>query len=396
MLFFEKNATGLKQKLLLEALGRCKFGSLFMTLPTGEKFHFQGDQPGSSSDLIVKDIRCLDQFIRHGDIGLGETYMQGMWETSDLPNLLTFFLENIEAIEEYIHGKKWIQFFLSFSKILTKNSRKGSKRNIVCHYDLGNDFYGLWLDPSMTYSSALYEGTEKSLETAQQDKYQRILGQIPSHTDRVLEIGCGWGGFLENAGRQGLSVDGITLSPSQKAHTHDRIAHQKFQKQVNVQIRDYRDVREKYDSIVSIEMFEAVGESYWPGYFQTLKSALTEKGRAIIQTITIKDDVFSGYKNRTDFIQKHIFPGGMLPSKQIFKDLAVDCGLKVSDAFSFGSCYHRTLKAWLENFDRSYQKVRGHGFDDEFIRKWRFYLAYCMAGFKTGQTDVVQYSLDHS
>lgn len=381
--------------LLLKALEQIKYGSLRFALPSGEIYNFKGDLPGYDADMKVNDMSCLGQFISHGDIGLGETYMKGLWDTDDLPSTLSFFVQNIEAIEEMIHGKKLIQFLLWFGKLFSANTRRGSKKNIYKHYDLGNDFYKFWLDESMTYSSALYNGIDKDLTIAQGDKYSRILQQLPENSQNILEIGCGWGGFAEQAGISGLNVDAITISKSQADFAKKRMKEAKLAKNVSIKIQDYRDVRKQYDSIVSIEMFEAVGREYWNRYFSTLKRSLSEKGKAVIQTITIGDDVFEGYKNRTDFIQKHIFPGGMLSSNKVFNELATKFNLNISDSYSFGSCYAKTLSKWLDNFEQAKGKVKSLGFDEEFMRKWSFYLSYCIAGFVHQRTDVVQYTLEH-
>ena len=324
-------------KLLLKAFEKIHYGSLRFTIPSGEIYHFKGDLPGYEADMKINDMSCLSQFISHGDVGLGETYMKGLWDTDDLPSLLSFFVQNIEAIEEIVHGKKIIQFLFWFGKLSSANTRRGSKKNIYKHYDLGNDFYKLWLDESMTYSSALYNGIDKDLTVAQCDKYTRILNQLPENCQNILEIGCGWGGFSKQAGISGLNVDAITISKSQAIFAQNRMQEENLEKNVSIIIQDYRDVRKQYDSIVSIEMFEAVGRKYWNRYFSTLKHSLSEKGKAVIQTITIDDDVYEGYKNRSDFIQKHIFPGGMLPSHKVFNELATKFGFNISNHYSFGS-----------------------------------------------------------
>ncbi|MBX9697226.1 MAG: cyclopropane-fatty-acyl-phospholipid synthase family protein [Alphaproteobacteria bacterium] len=384
-----------KKKFFLDALHQSQFGTLRLTLPGREVYVIKGREPGLEADMVLYDLRCIDALLQLGDIGLGETYMKGLWATSDLPKLLTFFVQNIEAIEKIIHGKRWIQFLMASTKWFTKNSRRGSKKNIFKHYDLGNDFYSLWLDNSLTYSSALFENQEKNLEQAQLDKYDRILNELNVGSGKILEIGCGWGGFSEIAGKRGHQVEAITISKAQAEYAIKRMKDQGLDNHVKVQICDYRDVQGEYDGIVSIEMFEAVGAQYWGLYFDTLHRSLKKAGRAIIQTITISDHAFEGYKSQTDFIQKHIFPGGILPSNSIFNDLSTRFGFNVSEKFSFGSCYAQTLTHWLQKFDEMKLKIERLGFDDEFIRKWRFYLSYCIAGFATGRTDVVQYTLEH-
>lgn len=383
----------LELKILMEALKKIKYGSLKLTMPNKEEYLFQGNELGLDVNLHIKDTACVDAILKQGDIGLGETYMNDQWTTSDLPNLLTFFVQNMTAIESLIHGNRFFQFLWNISKFFNKNSKSGSKKNIIKHYDLGNDFYSLWLDHSMTYSSGIFPSSDTSIDTAQEKKYERILAKLPKETKNILEIGCGWGGFAEKAAQHGYHVTGITLSPSQEQYAKTRLEKKKLSSQTNIKICDYRDMKEQFDSIASIEMFEAVGQEYWETYFETLKRCLKPKGKAVIQTITIHEDVFEGYKKRVDFIQKHIFPGGVLPSKKIFKDLAIKFGFNVEESFEFGESYSQTLHQWLESFDAVTEELKKLGFQKIFIRKWRFYFAYCIAGFKTGQTDVVQFTL---
>lgn len=385
----------LKWSAFFKSLEVCPYGSLDLKFPDGQMMSFRGDQQGRKADMQIHDKACLDAFISQGDIGLGETYMAGLWETSNLEDLLVYFVENQKAIEDFFHGNKISQFFFALQKLFKKNNRKRSKKNIEEHYDLGNDFYQTWLDPSMTYSSALFADPDCSLEQAQHHKYERIFNQLPCQTQNILEIGCGWGGFLEVAGKKGASIEALTLSPSQAAYAEKRAQQQGLSDHVRIHLKDYRDVSTQYDSIVSIEMMEAVGAQYWSTYFAALKKGLKEGGKAVIQTITIDDALFESYLKRTDFIQKHVFPGGVLPSHKIFNDLARKKGLRVEDAFNFGSCYAKTLRLWLERFDQNDKKIKNIGFSDVFIRKWRFYLSYCVAGFSTKQTDVFQFTLGH-
>ena len=394
MSIISNHTTAWKKKLFLDALYQSQFGTLKLVLPNGETHLIKGTQPGLDVDMTIYDLRCIDALVQSGDIGLGETYMKGLWTTSDLPSLLTFFVQNIDAIEEIIHGKRWLQFLMASTKWISRNSKRGSKRNIFKHYDLGNDFYSLWLDESLTYSSALFESQEKSLEQAQHDKYNRIVRELNLKEGKLLEIGCGWGGFSEIAGGQGYHLDALTISKAQAHFARQRMHNKGLDQTVHVKICDYRDIQGAYDGIVSIEMFEAVGAQYWNVYFETLRRSLKKAGRAVIQTITISDHVFDTYRRQTDFIQKHIFPGGILPSKSIFNDLSTRFGFTVKEVFSFGPCYVRTLTHWLHKFDAVRGNIERLGFDDEFIRKWRFYLSYCIAGFATHRTDVVQYTLE--
>jgi cyclopropane-fatty-acyl-phospholipid synthase len=282
-----------------------------------------------------------------------------------------------------------------FKHWLNANSKRKAKRNIVAHYDLGNDFYRLWLDPTMTYSSALFGGDfTQPLARAQQAKYERMLAELALPPGaHILEIGCGWGGFAEVAARAGYRVTGLSLSDAQTAYARERIARAGLADRVTLAVRDYRDERGTYDGVASIEMFEAVGEKYWPAYFSTLRRCLAPGGRACVQTITIADERFERYRTQSDFIQQYIFPGGMLASPSRFVAHAAQAGLDVVQTQMFGRHYAATLGRWLEAFDASAGAVRGQGFDEKFIRCWRFYLAYCIAGFASGSTDVAQYTL---
>jgi cyclopropane-fatty-acyl-phospholipid synthase len=282
-----------------------------------------------------------------------------------------------------------------FKHWLNANSRRNAKRNIVAHYDLGNDFYRLWLDPTMTYSSALFGGDfAQPLADAQQAKYERILAELALPPGaHILEIGCGWGGFAEVAARAGYRVTGLSLSDAQTAYARERIARAGLAERVTLSVRDYRDERGTYDGVASIEMFEAVGEKYWPAYFSTLRRCLAPGGRACVQTITIADDRFERYRTQSDFIQQYIFPGGMLASPSRFVAHAAQAGLDVVQTHLFGRDYAATLGLWLDAFDANADAVRAQGFDEKFIRCWRFYLAYCIAGFASGSTDVAQYTL---
>ncbi len=275
---------------------------------------------------------------------------------------------------------------------LNRNSRAGSKRNIMSHYDLGNDFYALWLDDTMSYSAAIYRSVDDgSLAAAQDAKYRRILRRLhASPGQSVLEIGCGWGGFAELAVAEGLALTGLTLSPAQLEWAQKRVP------QADLRLQDYRDTRETYDHIVSIEMFEAVGERWWPSYFQTIAGALKPQGNAVVQSITIRDDLFADYRKGTDFIQQYVFPGGMLPSRSAFRAAAARQGLAVHNEYAFGLDYARTLAAWRSAFEANWPQIAQLGFDETFRRLWRMYLAYCEAGFRSGSIDVVQFELSHA
>ena len=301
-----------KYNLLWSALDNIKYGSLSITLPNGQIKKFNSNQPGFEADLIVKNLEAIDLSIHGGDVGFGESYIMGFWSSNNLPDLLSFFTHNSESLEHYFHAKRWQSIWLFFTTLFNKNSKKGSKKNIEFHYDLGNDFYQLWLDKSMTYSSALFAGKNISLNKAQLNKYNNIISKLSGKT--ILEIGCGWGSFACEAIKNNFQVTGLTLSKKQQEYIQSNIIKDN-NNDFEVKLQDYRDEKGTYDNIVSIEMFEAVGKEYWQTYFNILKKCLKKGGTAILQIITIDENVFIDYKNRVDFIQKHIFPGGALPTK---------------------------------------------------------------------------------
>lgn len=376
----------------LKNLDNLEYGRFELVMPDGKKRIFEGKNPGTVSSLSLHDWKVVANLATHGDIGFAEDYKAGLWETASLPNLLTCAMENDHVIEKYIFGHGGMQFVNRFLQLLRLNTVRGSRRNISAHYDLGNDFYALWLDPSMTYSSAIYHNGAETLQAAQMNKYDRIIDRLDMRSGTILEVGCGWGGFADRAlQRHDYDVKGITLSHKQQA-----FAVQKLAGRANIALEDYRHQTGKYDSIVSIEMFEAVGMEYWHTYFSKLKDLLHSKGRAVIQTITIDDNRFDKYRQSGDFIRSYIFPGGLLPSPSRFQSAAATCGLLMTDRYDFGQDYARTLSVWLENFDNKRADVRALGYDDGFIRMWRFYLAACIAAFKTGRTDVMQVELQHA
>lgn len=372
-----------------EALSDIKYGALEIELPNGEIKNFSSKNNQLKAHFRIKDLAMVDECLISGDIGLGETYIKNMWESRNLPELLLFFVLNSEVLEKFFHAHKIKMFLLYLQAIFRKNTHSGSKKNIQFHYDLGNDFYQLWLDKTMTYSSAIFEGQDLDLKDAQKNKYQRILTKLSSGKN-ILEIGCGWGGFASEAVSKGYNVTGLTLSKEQEKYSNELGL-----KSFKTKLQDYRKEKNKYDNIVSIEMFEAVGKEYWNTYFQTIKKCLNESGRAVVQTIVIDEKVYKSYRNRVDFIQKYIFPGGFLPSKSEFIRLAEANGLEVVESFEFGFDYQKTLLKWLENFNQAHKKVMDLGFDEEFIRKWQFYLAYCAAGFGSKRTSVVQFVLNN-
>jgi cyclopropane-fatty-acyl-phospholipid synthase len=381
-------------RVILKLLANLKHGALALRTPDGLVRHYGvGSVPVA---LELKNWNLFTAALRSGDIGFAESYIAGDWATSDLAGLIELLVRNRAAIEALVYGSWWGSLAYRIRHLLNRNSKSGSRKNIHAHYDIGNPFYQLWLDPSMTYSSALFtEAAGGNLELAQAAKYRRILDQLElAPGARVLEIGCGWGGFAEMAARgAGAFVTGLTLSTEQLAYARERIEGAGLAAQVDMQLCDYRDSAGQYDAIASIEMFEAVGESYWPSYFECISRSLKPGGRACVQTIVIADELFERYRKGTDFIQQFIFPGGMLPSPSRFARLAAQHGLKVVDQFCFGIDYADTLVAWRKAFHARLDAVRALGFDERFILTWEFYLCYCEAAFRARNTDVMHFTL---
>jgi cyclopropane-fatty-acyl-phospholipid synthase len=388
----------LAARMVLAAAARLEVGALTFALPDGREHRFEGHQAGPDTTIHIRNWRLFARLVRGGDMALAEAYMDGWFDTPDLPALLTLGALNQAALERAFQATWLRRAVWRLLHVRRHNSRRGSARNIRAHYDLGNDFYGLWLDRSMTYSSALYsKNQEQTLEQAQEAKYVRILDRLGVRQgDSILEIGCGWGGFAELAARRGARVHGITISREQLDYGRARLERQDLARDAKLEFRDYRDVQGQYDHIVSVEMIEAVGEKYWPRYFDAVARHLRPGGKALIQAITIADHAFEHYRRGTDFIQRYIFPGGMLLSRQKLAEQARAAGLKLADVYGFGHDYARTLAAWLERFDKVSDRVRQNGFDERFLRMWRYYLAYCIAGFSTGRTDVLQAELVHA
>ena len=369
--------------------------ALELTLPNGETV-LAGPADGAEPVAIrVRSWRSLQRLVTAGDIGFAEGYMAGEWDTPDLARLLTVLADNFDGLDRLGLGGRLANLAHLVLKRFRRNTVKGSRKNIHAHYDLGNDFYEAWLDPSMTYSAALYGGPGETLEAAQARKYAalaRDIGLQPGHT--VLEIGCGWGGFAEFAAREvGARVTGLTISAAQHAYASHRIQAAGLSDKVDIRFCDYREAEGSFDRVVSIEMFEAVGERYWPTFFDRLHARLTPGGRAGLQIITNRDDLFEQYRSRVDFIQKHIFPGGMLPSETRLRREVERAGFDWSEPRRFGRDYAQTLHQWDQRFQDAWPALRQQGFDERFRRLWRFYLAYCQAGFATDRTDVLQVAL---
>lgn len=380
----------------LEQLKHLQVGELLVTTPESDLLHFRGPEPGPSAHIVVRDWKAVNAAVRSGDIGIAEAYRDGLVQIDDVTAFLELFVRNVDALEKLVYGGWLGRIFYWMTHLLRPNTRSGSRKNIHAHYDLGNDFYRLWLDKNMTYSSALFDGDHsQSLASAQDAKYERILAVLdPQPGQRILEIGCGWGGFAEYAARtRGVQVHGITVSQAQLSYARERMQKQGLGNLVELTFTDYRDVTGSYDYVVSIEMFEAVGERYWSTYVKALHDRLKCGGRAVVQTITIADDAYEAYRRTSDFIRQYIFPGGMLPCPAKFVELTAAANLATLGSHAFGLDYAETLKRWRHSFNATEKEVDGMRFDHAFRQIWRFYLCYCEAGFRTGRTDVMQIEL---
>ncbi|MRW88601.1 methyltransferase domain-containing protein [Duganella sp. FT80W] len=383
-------------RLFLALLGRIGHGHLELLTPDHTRMVFGDAHAGPGATLQVHDWRACERILRAGDIGFAEAYGAGWVDSPDLVALLRLALRNESTLDRMVFGGVLARCWYRLRHWLRRNSRDGSRRNIHAHYDIGNEFYRLWLDPSWTYSSALFDGDyTQSLQRAQERKYQRVIEALGLRLgDRVLEIGCGWGGFAEHAARQGIRVHGLTISPSQLEIGRQRIAAAQLEPLVKLELRDYRDLQGSYDAIVSIEMFEAVGERYWPQYFDTVAARLKPGGKALVQSITIGEQFFPRYRSGSDFIQQYIFPGGMLPSVERFEAGAARAGLQCTDRLAFGHDYAETLQRWRSAYHAARVQVTAQGFDAHFQRIWDLYFAYCEAAFDEERTDVVQFRLE--
>lgn len=383
-------------RLVLDMASGLRGGTVMFCLPDGDVV--ECGQGAPSLNCVIHDENVFERVLAHGDIGFAEGYMAGEWDSDSLGDLLTLLASNRDTLARALHGSMWRLIGHRLRHLLRSNTRKGSRRNIEAHYDLGNAFYCAWLDPTMSYSSARFASPDQSLQDAQLNKYRTLLQAMDVQPGQhLLEIGCGWGGLAEVATTEfGCRVTGLTLSPSQLAWARERAARGGFDDRAEFHLRDYRDERGQYDHIVSIEMIEAVGERFWPTYFSQLQACLKPGGRVGIQAITIADELFASYRRGTDFIQRYIFPGGMLPSPAIMRKQTDRSGLRIVDQQAFGLAYARTLVCWRDAFEARLAEVRAQGFDERFIRMWRFYLNYCEAGFRAGSTDVYHYVLAHA
>ena len=401
----EKDGASYKHQISATALQtlltQLSSGHLKMTLPNGEKKEFGNQKDQLHAEIHILEWSVFKEIMSHGDIGFAESYIQGKWNTPDLKALLELAIRNRTILEKAIYGNWYGSIFYRLKHWLRDNSKSGSRKNIHAHYDLGNAFYALWLDPTMSYSSAWFSaGDKQALADAQRAKIKRILDSLETKPgDHILEIGCGWGGVMEESLRSNRPITGLTLSTEQKAFAENRLM--AVQSQITrtpsfeVRLQDYRDCQEQFDGIASVEMFEAVGEKHWPEYFETIAKCLKAGGKACIQTIVIAEDLFDRYRRNTDFIQQYVFPGGMLPSRTSFKESAAKAGLRIEQEFAFGTDYAKTLCIWRDSFNQKLQEIRQLGFDEAFIRLWNFYLMYCAAGFTEGNIDVVQFTLSH-
>ncbi|MGH6782726.1 MAG: class I SAM-dependent methyltransferase, partial [Sphingomonadaceae bacterium] len=370
-------------------------GSLTFITSSGRELRIKGTEPGPEARIIVHDFGFMRRVLAAGDIGFAEGYMAGEWDTPDLSAVLCAVSLNFDRLASFFLGNPLVRAVNFVGHSLHANTRKGSRKNIHAHYDLGNAFYSQWLDRTMTYSSARYERAGQALDQAQTNKYRSLAQGMGLETDQtVLEIGCGWGGFAEFAAKEvGAKVTGITISQEQFDFAKKRIFDQGLSEKAEIRMIDYRDVEGRFDRVASIEMFEAVGERYWPTYFGKIQQVLAPGGRAGLQIITIRDEIFEAYRRRADFIQKYIFPGGMLPSEARLKGETTRAGLSWTGITRFGQDYADTLAEWGKRFESAWDGIATLGFDERFRKLWLFYLSYCEAGFRTERTNVVQLSL---
>lgn len=386
----------ISDKIVFSLLKNLQNGSLEVINCNGEQFLFGDLNNTLKAKIIIKTPALTYNLIKGGSIGFAECYMRGEFETPNLSNLIEIMARNIKIVYKF-SGLLDLPLINFFKNRFIKNTKNRSKENIAKHYDLGNDFFSLWLDETLTYSSAIFDDYSLDLPRAQNNKYQKLINLIkPNSGDKVLEIGCGWGGFAEYLGKNyDVKLDCITISQKQYEFAKQRIHNCGLNEKINIEIKDYRDLKGQYNSIASIEMIEAVGQNYLASYFNTLKNNLTPGGTAAIQAITIDDSLFDRYKNRQDFIQKYIFPGGFLPSKQSLKKYAESNHLNFNEYNSYAVHYSKTLAMWRETFNQKWELIKNQGFDLTFKRMWEFYLSYCEAGFKSKNIDLIQFSLQN-
>ena len=383
-------------KIVLNILNKIDYGYLELTTYDGKIFQFGDQNHNLKANLIINNSNFNYNLIKSGSVGLAECYMRNEFQTANLSNLIELTARNIKLIHKFA-GILDIPVINFIKNKIIKNTKNRSKENISKHYDLGNEFFSLWLDETLTYSSAIFDGEKKKLSDAQNNKYQKLVDLInPNHGDKVLEIGCGWGGFAEYVGKKyDVKLDCITISKKQFEYAKERMHKCGLNEKVNIEIKDYRDLNSKYNSIASIEMIEAVGQNYLESYFNTIKKNLSDDGKAAIQAITIDDRLFNRYKNKQDFIQKYIFPGGFLPNKNSINKYVSENGLTINSYISYADHYSNTLSIWREEFNKKWDLIKNQGFDLTFKRMWEFYLSYCEAGFKSKNIDLIQFSLQN-
>ena len=383
-------------KIVLNILNKIDYGYLELTTYDGKIFKFGDPSHYLKANLIINNPNFNYNLIKSGSVGLAECYMRNEFQTANLSNLIELTARNIKLIHKFA-GILDIPVINFIKNKIIKNTKNRSKENISKHYDLGNEFFSLWLDETLTYSSAIFDDEKKKLSDAQNNKYQKLVDLInPNHGDKVLEIGCGWGGFAEYVGKKyDVKLDCITISKKQFEYAKERIHKCGLNEKVNIEIKDYRDLNGKYNSIASIEMIEAVGQNYLESYFNTIKKNLSDDGKAAIQAITIDDRLFNRYKNKQDFIQKYIFPGGFLPNKNSINKYVSENGLTINSYISYADHYSNTLSIWREEFNKKWDLIKNQGFDLTFKRMWEFYLSYCEAGFKSKNIDLIQFSLQN-
>ena len=386
----------ISDKIVFSMLKHIKHGVLELTNHDKKKYIFGTDSGGLEVSLKINRPDLTYKIIKSGSVGLGEAYMRGDFETNNLSSLIELTAKNINIIYKF-SGIFDLPLINRIKSFLVKNTKNKSKENIAKHYDLGNNFFSLWLDKSLTYSSAIFDSDKKDLESAQYNKYLKLINLIkPKSGDRILEIGCGWGGFAEYVGKNlDVNLDCITISKKQYEFARERIYKNHLNHKINIELKDYRDVNYKYNSIASIEMIEAVGQNYLDSYFKTIKNNLNVNGTAAIQAIVIDDKLYKRYKTKEDFIQKYIFPGGFLPSKNSLEKLSEKNGLKIDLMNSYGDHYSDTLRIWRNEFIKKWDLISKQGFDLTFKKMWNFYLSYCEAGFKSKNIDLIQFSLQN-
>jgi len=386
----------ISDNLIFKALKSIKHGQLIITNYDKKKYYFGEKDKNLNVELIINKPGLTLDIIKKGSIGLAEAYMRGEFETNNLSDLIELTAKNINIIYKF-SGLFDFSFINYIKNIFLKNTKKNSKNYISKHYDLGNEFFSLWLDKTLTYSSGIFEHNKNNLEEAQINKYKKLINLIkPKTDDKILEIGCGWGGFAEYLGKNfDVKLDCITISKKQYDFAKERIHRNQLNEKINICMKDYRDIKNKYNSIASIEMIEAVGKNYLKSYFETIKNNLQNDGTAAIQAITIDDKLFDRYKTKEDFIQKYIFPGGFLPCKKSLHQYANQTGLNVIEYNSYGQHYSNTLNIWRKEFTNKWEEISKQGFDLTFKRMWNFYLSYCDAGFKSKNIDLIQFSMQN-